>query len=322
VALLVFGALLPHSPAGAQSPPPAMLYDKNRQAIPPAPAAGTGPLSPAVQRALAHASGELREQRFPASLANVLGASGDPRLVWYLYDLLRFADGSQLADLVAAFEKLSGARLPPAPLAAMGDWLLAWDLPAPPGYREMKRDLFLLIEPRWAPFFANAASTIDWRHVGWGGVYIDDRPDAARGQTCPRGCIPAPDQPKVTPAGEGRWYPDNAIVFGIVVNGEARAYPKNLMGGARDGERHLGRSTDRDPVLHPVPVRAGLLHRQGAGLRAAVAHFGSAVTIQQADVRPAQRVGHRHLHRQGTLRPDAPGRGDAAANHRGGHLRG
>jgi hypothetical protein len=226
VALLVFGALLPHSPAGAQSPPPAMLYDKNRQAIPPAPAAGTGPLSPAVQRALAHASGELREQRFPASLTNVLGASGDPRLVWYLYDLLRFADGSQLADLVAAFEKLAGARLPPAPLAAMGDWLLAWDLPAPPGYREMKRDLFLLIEPRWAPFFADSASAIDWRHVGWGGVYIDDRPDATRGQTCPRGCIPALDQPKVTPAGEGRWYPDNAIVFGIVVNGEARACPR------------------------------------------------------------------------------------------------
>ena len=43
----------------------------------------------------------------------------------------------------------------------MGDWLLAWDLPAPPGYREMKRDLFLLIEPRWAPFFADAALTID-----------------------------------------------------------------------------------------------------------------------------------------------------------------
>jgi hypothetical protein len=120
VALLVLGALLAHSPAGAQSPPPAMLFDKNRQAIPPAPAAGTGPLSPAVQRALAHASGELREQRFPASLANVLGASGDPRLVWYLYDLLRFADGSQLADLVAAFEKLAGARLPPAPPGGHG----------------------------------------------------------------------------------------------------------------------------------------------------------------------------------------------------------
>ena len=30
-------------------------------------------------------------------------------------------------------------------------------------------------------------------------------------------------------AEEGDWYPDDAIVFGAVVDGEARAYPKNMM---------------------------------------------------------------------------------------------
>jgi hypothetical protein len=111
----------------------------------------------------------------------------------------------------------------------MGDRVLAWDLPAPPGYRLLKRDLFLLIEPRWAPFFDDEDAKIDWRLVGWGGVYIDDRPDATRGQICPRGCIPALDQPAVTDAEGGTWYSDNDLVFGIVIGGQARAYPKNIM---------------------------------------------------------------------------------------------
>ena len=90
-------------------------------------------------------------------------------------------------------------------------------------------DLFLLIEPRWAPFFDDEDSGIDWRLVGWGGVFIDDRPDATAGQICPRGCIPALDQPAVTDAEGGSWYPDDDLVFGIVIGRQARAYPKNIM---------------------------------------------------------------------------------------------
>ncbi len=267
--------------AAAQARTTQKLLDKRGLAFPAAPAAPVAPadaLSPAVQQALAQAVDELRQTRFPGAAVKTLGASGDPRLAWVLYDLLRFADRSDLKELVAAFEALTGAPLPSDPHTAMGDRLLAWDLPAPPGYREIKRDLFLLIEPRWAPFFADTASTIDWRQVGWGGVYIDDRPDATRGQRCPRGCIPALDQPKVTPASEGGWYPDGAIVFGIVVNGEARAYPKNIMevhemvndtlGGRRIGIPYCtlclsaqAYFTDRVPGFAPLLRTSGLLSR-------------------------------------------------------------
>jgi hypothetical protein len=65
--------------------------------------------------------------------------------------------------------------------------------------------------------------------VGWGGVFIDDRPDGTAGQICRRGCIPALDQPAATAADGGSWYSDDALVFGIVVGQEARAYPKNIM---------------------------------------------------------------------------------------------
>ena len=41
---------------------------------------------------------------------------------------------------------------------------------------------------------------IDWRHVSWGGVLIDDRPFGKTDQAC--NCIPAADNPPVTSAEE------------------------------------------------------------------------------------------------------------------------
>jgi hypothetical protein len=203
--------------------------DKLGQAFPAAPAVPTGALQATAVRALSALAPAIRDRRFPSAEVKTLAASGDARLGWVLYDLLRFAGRDTVEEVIKAFETLTGAPLPADPFTGMGDRLLAWDLPAPPGYREAKRDLFLLIEPKWEPFFADTASAIDWRWVGWGGVFIDDRPDATQGQGCPRGCIPALDRPKVTAADKGQWYPDSAVVFGIVINGQARAYPKNIM---------------------------------------------------------------------------------------------
>lgn len=254
------------------------LQDKRRQPFPPAPPARSGDLPPAVQEALDQLAPALRERRFPSAAVNTLANSGDARLAWVLHDLLRFVNSDSAADLARAFETLTQAPLPPEPFTAMGDRVLAWNLPAPPGYRNIKRDLFLLIEPRWAPFFDDAGADIDWRWVGWGGVFIDDRPDATKGQICPGGCIPALDQPKVTPASEGGWYPDTATVFGVVINGQARAYPKPIMevhemvndtlGGRRIGMPYCtlclsaqAYFTDRAPGFKPLLRTSGLLSR-------------------------------------------------------------
>lgn len=206
-----------------------LMQDKDRQSFPAAPAFRSGPLAAEVLHAVSLVAPSLRERIFPRAAVQTIVASGDGRMAWYLHDLIRFMTRGTMAELSAAFETLTGATLPPASFSAMGDRVIAWNLPAPPGYREMKRDLYLLIEPRWAPFFADADSAIDWRLVGWGGVFIDDRPDATTGQICPRGCIPALDQPAVTDAAGGAWYPDSDTVFGIVIGGAARAYPKNIM---------------------------------------------------------------------------------------------
>lgn len=61
-----------------------------------------------------------------------------------------------------------------------------------------------------------------------GGVLIDDRPLGDKGYY-DRGCIPALDDPPLTDAAGGDWYSDGYVVFRLVVNGEAAAFPKNMM---------------------------------------------------------------------------------------------
>ena len=156
---------------------------------------------------------------------------GDTRILWLLADLLRFPLEGSLsnADVVEAFEELSGVRITETdnPWTSASNHLIAWDLPAYPGYLEAKRGLFTTLEPQWEPFFDSDAD-VDWRYVSWGGVLIDDRL-VGDGERCSRGCIPALDDPLVTPAAGGDWYPDDSLVFGVEVNGAFRAYPKNMM---------------------------------------------------------------------------------------------
>ena len=164
-----------------------------------------------------------------------IGESGDVRLAWLLTDLMRFVrSAATRSALVTAWSNLTGVELSNDPVAERSEWhsmtdhLIAWDLPAHPEYRKFKGELFTIIEPAWQPFFDDAEAAIDWRLTSWGGVLIDDR-HLGDLQPCSRGCIPALDDPTVTSASEGSWYPDNRVVFGVVVNGEARAYPKHQM---------------------------------------------------------------------------------------------
>jgi hypothetical protein len=164
-----------------------------------------------------------------------VGDSGDVRLTWLLADVLRFVrNATTRRAIVTAWSTLTGVDLSADPVIEQSEWqsmtdhLIAWDLPTHPEYRDFKGRLFTIIEPAWQPFFDDADATIDWRLTSWGGVLIDDRQLGDR-QPCTRGCIPALDDPDVTSAEEGSWYPDERVVFGVVVNGEARAYPKHQM---------------------------------------------------------------------------------------------
>ncbi len=208
----------------------------------PAPLVPDGDLDPELVELLTDFNGSLSlglsqiTTIFGPDQLNRLVEIGDTRLLWLIADLLRFPlEGSlDQGDVVSAFETLSGVEITGNELRGNDNpWtnatnrLIAWDIPAFPGYLESKRALFTTLEPQWEPLF-DAEADVDWRYVSWGGVLIDDR-IVGDGEGCSRGCIPALDDPAVTDAPGGSWYPDEALVFGLEINGEFRAYPKNMM---------------------------------------------------------------------------------------------
>jgi len=196
------------------------------------PTTPTGELDPEVGDAIEIAFGRLASGRVDADTFTALrslGSSGDPRVAWLLTDLLRVArDPDLAATLSGSLSELLGVGFDP--FNAWGesvDALIAWDIPAPPDYLESKRNVYLLIEPRWEPLFVESAD-VDWRMVSWGGVLIDDRAYDTTDESC--NCIPAADNPDTTDvAGGDEWLKDDTIVFGVVINDEARAYPRSIM---------------------------------------------------------------------------------------------
>ena len=207
-----------------------------RHTFPPAPAVPAGDVAAAAAtRAFDRIVDGFAMSGSTTSGLDDLVAAGDARHAWLVSDLLRFtADRDDFDRLVAAFVELTGidpTRDPSfadSPWRSVTDHLIAWDLPAPPAYRASKGRLFTLIDERWAPFFADTDAAIDWRLLSWGGVRLDDRPlgDPA---PCARGCIPALDDPVLTAASEGVWYPDEALVFGVREGNEVVALPKHMM---------------------------------------------------------------------------------------------
>ncbi len=196
--------------------------------FPPPPAVPSGDITLEARAAIDTFVAGVRGMAFDRQTIESIGAGGDPRLLWFVSDARRFAGRADRQTILDAFAALTGVSLPVDNFNAITNHLIAWEIPAYPGYSDDKRALFLRIDPRWAPFFDDRDTQVDWRFVEWGGVLIDDRIDARPGLPCYR-CIPALDDPAVTDAAGGNWYPEDKLVFGVVINGEARAYPKHIM---------------------------------------------------------------------------------------------
>lgn len=158
---------------------------------------------------------------------NTIKDSGDARLGWLIADLMRFAGGDGLGELLAdtAAELLDIQFVGNRYWGRTTDQLIAWDIPEPPDYLKYKRSVFTNLVPGWDKIFLEG--DIDWRHVSWGGVLIDDRPFDTTDDPC--NCIPAADNPQTSSAEDADWLSDDTIVFGVEVNGEYRAYPRQIM---------------------------------------------------------------------------------------------
>ena len=241
-----------------------------------------GPVSPELDAALRTAFIEVFEIRRwttdQSAALERIAQSGDPRVAWVITDMMRFAFNTSFdRDLADAASQLLGVDVRSrSQWGRMTDYLIAWDVPAFPGYLEFKRSIFTSFVPGWEDLMVEG--DIDWRLVSWGGVLIDARPFDTTDDPC--NCIPAADNPEVVAAADATWPADDDIVFGIEVNGEYRAYPRQIM-EVREmvndtlGGRDLGIPyctlcgaaqayfTDRmpDDVERPVLRTSGLLIR-------------------------------------------------------------
>lgn len=101
-------------------------------------------------------------------------------------------------------------------LEAWRRWV--WSLPYEPHsqYGVFKGALYTAIDPAFADFFMPPVrATIRIDEIQWGGVSVNG--------------IPPLDHPAVVAAADADYLRDSNVVFGIVIDGEARAYPKRIL---------------------------------------------------------------------------------------------
>ncbi|MCY4662842.1 MAG: DUF3179 domain-containing protein [Acidobacteria bacterium] len=118
--------------------------------------------------------------------------------------------------LVGFLEAQTGERFD-GDLRRAQRWI--WEQPYDPHprYAFLKGTWYSEIDPAFRRFFPDGvASTIRLDEIVWGGVRVNG--------------IPPLEYPLHLPAAGAAYLDDDHVVFGIVAGGEARAYPKRIMG--------------------------------------------------------------------------------------------
>jgi hypothetical protein len=95
-------------------------------------------------------------------------------------------------------------------------WMWSRPYEAHPDYAFFKATLYGQVDRRMAQFFPpGVRSLVRLDEVDWGGVGVNG--------------IPPLDHPRHVAAAQARYLQDGHVVFGIALNGEARAYPKRIL---------------------------------------------------------------------------------------------
>jgi len=108
----------------------------------------------------------------------------------------------------------------PAQFGTHNDWYQwMWNQPEAisDDYAEFKAGLYRQIDPRFEAYFQDRQDTAKIRldEIRWGGVSQDG--------------IPPLRNPEMISASEASYLEDDNIVFGVEINGQARAYPKRIL---------------------------------------------------------------------------------------------
>ena len=151
-----------------------------------------------------------------ARAVDLIEAQWEPSFLPMALETIRLTRSAKVsAALVGIMERETGA--------GHGDDLVAWQREmwnAPearhPRYAAFKSALYSLIDPRFSAYFDAPGNTlIRLDEIVWGGVRQDG--------------IPPLRNPAMLAAGDAGYLEDDHIVFGLSVNGDARAYPKRIL---------------------------------------------------------------------------------------------
>lgn len=147
-------------------------------------------------------------------------AARDTRFVAAFIELLRagqlgLVPPQSAARAIAGLSELTGQTFADD-WASWIEWYGAKDLTPPPGFTGWKGALLGLIDERFTEFLRDdAPSKIRVEEIQWGGVHVDG--------------IPALENAEMIPAAHATYLKPEEPVFGIELNGDARAYPLRIM---------------------------------------------------------------------------------------------
>ena len=166
----------------------------------------------------------ISESRAPRPSRNAVArilAAEDQRFVPVLADAL-FArqigvlqTGLSTFEYGEALDQLTGETIGPN-YSRWIEWYGPTAIVPPPGYTSWKGRLLSVIDEGFADFLSDEhTAAIRTAEIVWGGVRIDG--------------IPPLDQPATLSPAEADYLAAGDTVFGIAINGEARAYPLRIL---------------------------------------------------------------------------------------------
>ena len=132
-----------------------------------------------------------------------------------LIEILSLSEGERASRLLELLQNKTGQNIG----RDTNRWFSWWwqqEQAQTAGYAAFKSLLYGLIDDRFSLYFSTSRETrIRLDEVRWGGVLQDG--------------IPPLRQPGMLAADEASYLEDDNIVFGIEINGDARAYPKRIL---------------------------------------------------------------------------------------------
>jgi len=160
------------------------------------------------------------DRRAAEAALNAVLETRDDHFVPVLIEMLRAAQIGipveiDYSTMVMAIEDISGQSLGDN-WPAWVEWYGTTDIEPPPGFTGWKGRLLSFIDPRFADFLNDESSSrIRVEEIVWGGVRVD--------------AIPALDNPKMIIASDADYLLAEEPVFGVALNGHARAYPLRIL---------------------------------------------------------------------------------------------